>query len=125
MNIRTNILVTFLAVVIPCGLGLGALPVVFYDDFEDNDVSDWSIGPLPTDHLSEYYDPVYPDVHDGQIWGKGSAYSSPFYTWMVKPVEFNAEGGLSLEVVGHSGTSWPNQANVFLLASTWPRARRV
>jgi len=96
-------------------------PVVFYDDFEDNDVSDWSIGPLESDNLPGYYDPVYPDVHDGQIWGKGSGYSYPLYTWMVKPVEFNARGGLSLEVVGHSGTPWPNQANVFLLADSWPR----
>lgn len=96
-------------------------PVVFYDDFEDNDVSDWDIGPLPWVADSSWYDPVHPAASDGRIWGKGSGYSGPFYTWMVKPVEFNAQGGLSLEIVGHSGTSWPNQANVYLLASTWPR----
>lgn len=110
-----------LTVLALCGVGLADPPVVFYDDFEDNDVSDWNIGPLISDVGSHWYDPSYPDVHDGQIWGKGSGYSNPLYTWMVKPVEFNAEGGLALEVVGHSGTSWPNQANVYLFASTWPR----
>ena len=36
-----------------------------------------------------------------------------------------ATDALALQVVGHSGTSWPNQATVYLFAGTWPREGTV
>ncbi len=118
-----NICLTLVIILPAFGVSavLGA-PTVLYDDFDDNDITDWDIAPtrIPAGFLSEVYDPALPDVHDGRIWGKGSGYSPPLYTGAVKDVTFDASGSLVVEFVGRSGPSWPNQAVLYLMTPSWP-----
>ena len=118
-----NICLTLVIVLSAFGVStVLAAPTVLYDDFDDNDVTDWDIAPtiIPAGSLSEVYDPALPDVHDGRIWGKGSGYSSPLLTAAVKDVTFDASGSLVVEFMGRSGPQWPNQATVYLMAPSWP-----
>ncbi len=99
---------------------VSAVPV-FYDDFNDNDISDWDVGPtIFTPPFPEVYLAAKPPVQDGRIWGEGSGYSHPLYHWMAKPAEFNARYSLSVEICGRSGPAWPNRATVYLMSTTWP-----
>lgn len=87
--------------------------LIFSDDFNDNDISDWSTTPGPTG--SAFYSPSYPDISGGVIRGKGSGYSLPLYTWMIHEVVFDGSSGFALELRSRSGSSLPNQVAVELI----------
>jgi len=102
--------------------------VVFFDNFEDNDVSDWVGTPLVYNDLAiglgQVYEPPLPDVHDGWVWGKGSGFTNPRYTWIVRPATISAPGELAVEFVGHAGPGI-SSTSVHLLATGWPRDGHV
>ncbi len=125
MDYRTSLAFRVLCVIaltVTCATTSLASPTFFYDDFDDNDVTDWDIAPtiIPAGSLSEVYDPALPDTFDGRIWGKGSGYSPPLYTGAVKDITFDASGSLIVEFVARSGPSWPNQAVLYLMTPAWP-----
>lgn len=91
--------------------------LILYDDSDDNDVSDWDLGPLPGGPVALYGRPA---ASGGKIWGIGSGYAQPHQTWMVTPAVFDATVSLALQVRGWSGTQWSNQATMYVFDDQWP-----
>lgn len=102
---------------------------VFYDDFNDGDVSDWAIAPTTigegTIADGQVYEPALLDAREGRAWGKGSGYGYPMYTCMTKQVNIDASGEFAIQFMARSGPSWPNQMKVYLMTPSWPDRGKV
>ena len=98
----------------------GFIPLLFQDDFNDNDIGDWKNRPIVKDIVGDERKSRHPmsKVADGKVRGAGGGYnySCP---WMIKACKLDGAGEMSVFFRGKSGPALMNQAAVWLLADSW------
>lgn len=90
----------------------GQLTTVIDDDFDDNDISDWTVASASGRDAPE------PAVSGGIVSGIGQGYSEPgLHAAISKAVSFDASNGLEVALRAMAGSSWPNSTRVHLVTS--------
>jgi len=93
----------------------GTLQQVLYDNFDDDDISDWPL------RVSPKGDPMPdPSVAGGIVSGVGSGYYQPgLHATMGRAVDFDAAGGLVVEMRAVAGSQSPNSTKLTLVSEGW------